>query len=122
MRPLYSSHLKIVKRLEPEMTNASEAHQMGGMATQPAERSIDAIAARLRRTRLALGHSQTELCRIAGIATNTYNQYENAKGRPELDKAILLCDAFNLTLDWIYFGDPAGLPHGLAVKLLDQTA
>ena len=85
-------------------------------------RTVEAIAERLRRTRQAQGLSQTELCRRTTIATNTYNQWEQAKGRPELDKAVLLCDALGYTLDWIYLGDESGLPHSLAVKLLDIPA
>lgn len=80
-------------------------------------RSVDEIALRLYQTRQALGLSQVELCARAGIATNTYNQWEKAKGRPELDKAVQLCDAFDLTLDWIYLGDASGLRHDLAVKI-----
>lgn len=79
---------------------------------------METIAARLRATRHALDLTQRELCRRAGIETNTYNQWEKAKGRPEIDKAFKLCDAFGLTLDWIYSGVLAGLPHDLAVKLV----
>jgi transcriptional regulator with XRE-family HTH domain len=80
-------------------------------------RSVDAIAARLRATQEALGLNQRELCALAGIATNTYNQWVNAKGRPDLDEAFKLCDTLRLTLDWIYRGDPSALPHSLALKL-----
>lgn len=73
-------------------------------AAVPHPRSITAIAERLVRTRMALGLNQTQLCARAGLAKNTYNQWEGAHGRPGLDYAIQLCDAFDLTLDWIYLG------------------
>jgi len=79
--------------------------------------SIDAIAHRLKATRLALGLNQVEFCKRAGIPTNTYNQYEKAKGRPSLDMALALCAAYKITLDWIYRGDASGLPHGIARSL-----
>lgn len=71
---------------------------------------IDEIARRLVQTRASLGLTQAEFGRRAGIAANTLNQWERAKGRPGLDQALLLCEAFGLTLDWIYRGDPSGLP------------
>jgi len=87
------------------------------MQTPIHTRSVRAIAERLLKTQHALGLNQRQLCARAGIATNTYNQWVKAKGRPDLDEAFKLCDAFGLTLDWIYFGDPSGLPHALAIKL-----
>lgn len=77
-------------------------------------RSKLAIGQRLDLTRLALGLSQVDFCRRAGIAPNTFNQYKSGKNRPVLDEAYEICDAFNLTLDWIYFGDPSGLRYELA--------
>jgi transcriptional regulator with XRE-family HTH domain len=81
------------------------------------ERSVPAIAHRLRITRIAIGINQTELCKRTGISKNTYNQWERGKGRPELDKAFLLCINLGYTLDWIYLGDPSGLPAWIARSL-----
>ena len=81
------------------------------------ERSVGAIAARLAATREALGLNQRQLCERTGIAPNTYNQWEKAKGRPDLDGAIILCDKFGLTLDWIYLGDESRLPHDMVIGL-----
>ena len=80
-------------------------------------RNLDAIAGRLVMLRSAMGMSQREFADAAGIATNTYNQYEKAKSRPELDKAILICDRFQVTLDWLYFGEIAGLPYHVTERL-----
>ena len=79
--------------------------------------SIAQIAFRLRSTREALELTPTELCKQVGIRTNTWSQWENGKGRPELDKGLLLCDKLGVTLDWIYRGDPGGLPVRIASKL-----
>lgn len=59
--------------------------------------------------------SQVDYCARAGVNANTLSQNENAKFRPSLETAIALCDAYQLTLDWIYLGDPSNLP----VKLFD---
>ncbi len=81
-------------------------------------RSLPAISRRLKATRLALGfRTQAAYCRDAGIEKNTYNQWERGKGRPDLDNAIILCEKFDLTLDWIYFGDLSKVPHDTAIKI-----
>lgn len=75
--------------------------------------SLMAIAHRLIATREGMGYTQKEFCERAGIAPNTYNQWERAKGRPQLDMAIQLCRTYHLTLDWIYRGNALGLPADL---------
>ena len=76
------------------------------------------ISERLVATRKAIGLRQSEFADRAGIGRNTYNQWEKGK-RPQLDYALILCDVYGLTLDWIYRGDPQGLPHGLAQRLFN---
>lgn len=75
---------------------------------------------RLLLTRQALGLAQGVFAERAGLAQNTYNQYEMAKKRPSIDNAIALCETYSLTLDWIYRGDNSGLPLRLwdAIKSL----
>lgn len=68
------------------------------------------VATRLRRTREAFGMQQGEFAAAAGIAFNTYNQYEQGIRLVRLDNAMALCDRFELTLDWIYRGEAGGLP------------
>lgn len=77
-------------------------------------RHIESIAARLLELRTATNLSQREFCARAGIGTTTYNNWERGLGRPELDKAMQLCDAYQITLDWLYRGNPAGLPYHVA--------
>jgi transcriptional regulator with XRE-family HTH domain len=84
------------------------------------QRRLEAIAARLRATREAFGLGQNEFARRAGIASNTYNQYEQAKNLPRLDFANQICDAYGVTLDWIYRGDTSGLPFHIANLLNTQ--
>lgn len=76
-----------------------------------------AVGERLRLTREAMGKDQAEFCKTAGIARNTYNQYETAKNLISLPMAHKLCDAYEncgLTLDWIYRGDNGGMRESLA--------
>ena len=76
--------------------------------------SIKAIGLRLELTRTVFRMGQAEFCTRAKIATNTYNQYERGKKRPAIENAIALCEVYDLTLDWIYRGDPSGLRYNIA--------
>ncbi len=80
-------------------------------------RSFEAIGIRLKTLRLAHNLTQAEFAKSLGIAQASYNQYENAKKRPSLENARAICDLYNLTLDWLYDGNTAGLPLNL-VRLL----
>ena len=80
-------------------------------------RNFEAISERLIATREALKYSQSEFADGAEISRNTYNQWEKAKGRPSLDKAYQLCDRYMITLDWIYLGNPRGLPSDVWDKI-----
>jgi transcriptional regulator with XRE-family HTH domain len=80
-------------------------------------RELEKIAERLENTRGALGLSQSELCAKTGIQRNTYNQWERGKQRPGLSQAMILCETFGITLDWIYRGDPGGIPARLNDKI-----
>lgn len=110
--------MNFVKPLEPELTSGPPCAPMAPMGKKAAHtRQLEAIAERLRASQDAMGLKAVEVCRLTGIKPNTYSQWLNAKGRPRLDEAMLLCDQFGYTLDWIYFGDPAGLPYALASKM-----
>lgn len=84
--------------------------------------SPEAIGRRLKATRDALGLKAVEFCRQAGIPQNTYSQYENGKGRPSLDFALKICKTFNVTLDWIYLGNSAAVPHALATAIQNRLS
>ena len=79
--------------------------------------SPEAAGIRLQFTREALGFAKGVFASSAGIPKNTYSQYESGKRVPRLDFALRLCDRYELTLDWIYRGDPSGLRYNLAEKI-----
>ena len=66
-----------------------------------------AIGKRLELTRLALGLAPGLFASRAGIGKNTYSQYESGAREPKLKFALKLCQSYELTLDWIYRGDPS---------------
>lgn len=79
--------------------------------------SRDAIARRLRATRKTTGRNQRQFSEWLGIAAPTWNNYEKAYRRIDLEKAFLVVRATGVTLDWIYFGERSGLPLHLAEQL-----
>jgi transcriptional regulator with XRE-family HTH domain len=93
--------------------------QYGGEMSQKAT-NLDQMAARLRETRQAMKLTQARLCRIADIPQSTWNNAETGDNRLGLDQAIKLCDAFGLTLDWIYRGIASGLPTAIQEALVER--
>lgn len=84
-----------------------------------AEDELDPIPVgqRLRLTREALRLTQREFASRAGIATNTYGQYETGARLISPKRAIELCEQYGLSLDWIYRGEPGELPYKLAAAI-----
>ena len=80
--------------------------------------TVGKIAARLRVTQAALGKKSATICRETGIAPNSWSQFRKGKDRIiTVEAADRLCDTYRLTLDWIYRGNPYGLPEGLLEKI-----
>ena len=75
------------------------------------------VARRLTLARRALGVNQQTFAEGGGLSQPQYNQFETGKRRLTLESALKLCDAYSLTLDWLYRGDPSGLPYRLATAI-----
>ena len=85
------------------------------MPAPQADRDLmEAVGERLRLSRQALGLSQVDFAQRAGIAANTYNQYERGRKLPSIANANALCDAHGLTLDWLFRDDASNLAYKLA--------
>jgi len=78
------------------------------------------VARRLTSARLALGLDQQQFGTRAGLSQPQYNQFDKGKRLLTLAAAMKLCDAYNLTLDWLYRGDPSNLPYKLATSIRGQ--
>lgn len=68
-------------------------------------------------TREALELRPVEICKLIKIGESSWSMFEKGERRITLAVANKLCDEFGLTLDWIYRANPAGLPHGLRMKM-----
>lgn len=82
------------------------------------DRGKPGIAHRLALTRQALGYQKGDFAAAAGIANNTYTQYESATNMPDMERANMLCDRYRLTLDWIFRGDTASLPRETRIAIV----
>lgn len=75
------------------------------------------VARRLALSRRALDLDQQSFGETAGLAQPRYNQYETGKRLLTLSAAMMLCERHLLTLDWLYRGDPSGLPSRLHERI-----
>lgn len=81
------------------------------------------VAGRLLDTRVALGFpdehgGQAAFCDAVGLKRNRYNQWERGHIRPPEKGLSKIRKKFPaVTYEWIWDGDPKGLPLDLAIKL-----
>lgn len=57
----------------------------------------------------------------AGLSQPQYNQFETGRRMLTLQAAMRLCEEYNLTLDWLFRGEPSGLPRDLWLKVRDLS-
>ena len=79
--------------------------------------SIEACAARLRVTRMALGLSQAEIARQTKIQPAAWNNAETGDNRLKIESALRVCRRYGVTLEWLFRGDIRQLPSELAEKI-----
>ena len=78
------------------------------------------VGRRLRLSRVALGYpdrQQIDFATDSGIAQSHYNKFESGARCLTLNVAMKLCHRWGLTLDWLFRGDPSGLPYKLATDI-----
>jgi transcriptional regulator with XRE-family HTH domain len=87
-------------------------------ARAPDPTSKEAIGARLKALRLALGNTQGEMARLAGYAAaNGWNQVENGINKIPTKHAQELCKHTRVDLNWIFQGVEGGVGRDLALKI-----
>lgn len=88
----------------------------------PMAETLKSLQKRLSDTVKALELTPAELCRVIDISESRWSNYTTGDRKITLEIANKLCDEFGLTLDWIYRGNPAGLPHAIRIKLPPRAA
>ncbi len=77
----------------------------------------EAVAARLKAAREAIGLGKKEFCERAGLSMQVYGPFENAKRDLTLDAAKKLRRAYQLPLEFMYFGKIDDLPTRISRHL-----
>lgn len=80
------------------------------------------IGRRLRATREALDVKSGVMAEMIGVTKQAWSQYEAGNRRPDLTHMLAFSDRFNISLDWIYKGNPAQLPYTLASVIAEKLA
>jgi plasmid maintenance system antidote protein VapI len=76
------------------------------------------IGGRLEQLRNLLSDlTQKEWAEKHGFTPTQYNNWVNGGRRISIDAAIVLCDTYGLTLDYIYRGRVDGVPQTIRVEL-----
>ncbi len=73
------------------------------------------VGQRLKAAQEALEPTAAALCSEIRINPSAWSHFVNGERMVTLDVANRLCDRYRLTLDWIYRGDPSGLPRSLKI-------
>lgn len=81
---------------------------------------LGGVARRLVLLRQWQAASAADFCRKSGINPSAWNNYETGDRRISVNAAMVLCDRFGVTLDWIYRGRIVGLPHEM-MSFLDKS-
>jgi transcriptional regulator with XRE-family HTH domain len=83
--------------------------------------SLEDIGRRIRDLREAMDYDKASLfAEFMGWSPQQLSNYETGQKRPEVSMAIQLCRRTHVTLDWIYRGEPAGLPPDIANLIQDH--
>jgi hypothetical protein len=91
----------------------------GRPATKPERiEQIPGQADRLRRLRDAYGYNTTTAFAVfLGIPITTYSSFENGAPLSRGAAFTIVQKLAGITLDWLYFGKPDGLPLDVARRL-----
>lgn len=83
----------------------------------------EVIGPRLKSLRRALEiDTQVEFAQAIGVEKNTYNPWEKGSRPLTFEGACLIRKRFNISLDYLYFGELEGLPAWLRLRLMKQPA
>ncbi|ODM77768.1 hypothetical protein A6452_34390 [Bradyrhizobium elkanii] len=82
--------------------------------------STEAVAHRLKQTREAMKLTQVAWCKLVGIATPQWNNYESGGRRITVDAALKVCRATGVGLNWIYRGWENDVPINLATVIKES--
>ncbi len=92
------------------------------MNSSESDKDLQAIAGRLKAARLALGLSQKDIYEAIGVKAAAWSHWESGKRMPDPTVMFKFYRLHGITLEWIYGGDPRGLPFGVAPRILEAAS
>lgn len=57
----------------------------------------------LKQWRLVKGLTIEQMAKTCDVSTNTYSAWETKPGKVKIDKALIIADAFGVSIDDIFF-------------------
>ena len=91
--------------------------ESAGASRIPREMYPDMIGSRLRTIRVAFGLKPSQIADRLGINRSVWSRLEAGKRPPPDEVAYLVCDHFQVTLDYLILGRWGGLSLEVADKL-----
>jgi transcriptional regulator with XRE-family HTH domain len=79
---------------------------------------IREVGRRLAQTRIALGLTQDDLAEQLNVSRGALGNWEQGSRLADPGAIARMARRHRVTMDWIYLGDPSGLPSQLAAKIL----
>ncbi len=80
------------------------------------------VGRRLLQSRVALGLKQIDFAEGAGLSQPQYSPFETGARLLSVQAAIKISRTYNLSLDWLYEGDPSSLPVKTFRKIRDNNS
>lgn len=80
------------------------------------------IGARLKVARLTLGLSQKDLYEAIDVKAAAWSHWESGKRMPDPMAMAEFYRLHGITMEWVYAGDPKGLPFGVAGTILKAAS
>jgi ribosome-binding protein aMBF1 (putative translation factor) len=77
---------------------------------------------RLVATRKALGMSARDMQELLNISKARLNHWENERHLPDITAMLALKRLRGVSLDWVFAGDPSGLPNRILQHLVTAGA
>ena len=80
------------------------------------------VGLRLASTRNALGLTQEQLGNEINVSRTALGNWEKGIRLPDPAAIMRLAERFGIPMDWVYRGDPGGLPQRYAPALLGKIS
>jgi DNA-binding XRE family transcriptional regulator len=71
---------------------------------KPRKQLAKEVGERIKEVRLSIGITQDAFGKPMGITREAVTQYETGVRMPRWEHAVMMCDAWGLSLDWIIRG------------------